>query len=479
MKKKLVSLLLASAMVMASLAGCGQNGETGTEGETKQEETEKEDTGKEDAGEDEAKADKQEEEKPEDTPAAGSSGISGSDSAETVLKWAIWDLKTATYWQEVADAYTQAHPDVRIEMTDLGSADYDTVLSTELSGTGSEFDIVTIKDVPGYATLVSKGVLEPLDERIKADSLDLSLYNGTTEQLSVDGALYQLPFRSDFWILYYNKDLYDAANVEYPSNDMTIAQYDELVCSVAKAGFGDEQVYGSHYHTWRSAVQLFGILDGQHSITDGNYDFTKEYYEMVKKQEEDGICRSYVDTNASQLHYSAAFSEGNTATFNMGTWYITTLLSSLASGEYDSELCGNWGLAKYPHPEGVEAGTTLGQVTGLSIPTSSENKDAAWDFIKFAGGEEGAKIIAKTGTFPAIISDEVIDIITGLEGFPQDDATKEALKTTKIYLEAPYDENISQINTILDTYHKDIMNGDISIDEGIAKMNEEVGAIVK
>lgn len=465
MKRKLVSVLLAAAMVVTGLTACGGGNESEGSGETKQEE----------------KTDDAEEEEAEDAeePAAGSSGVSGSDSADTVLKWACWDIKTATYWQAIADAYTEQHPEVRIEMTDLGASDYDTVLSTELSGSGSEFDIVTIKDVPGYATLVSKGVLEPLSDRITADSVDLSLYNGTTDQLTVDDTLYQLPFRSDFWLLYYNKDLFDDAEVAYPTNDMTIAEYDKLARSVAKAGFGDEQVFGSHYHTWRSAVQLFGVLDGEHSITDGNYDFTKEYYEMVKKQEEDGICRSYVDTNASQLHYSAAFSEGNTASFNMGSWYITTLISSLASGEYDSELCGNWGLAKYPHPEGVEAGTTLGQVTGLSIPTSSENKDAAWDFIKFAGSEEGAEVIAKTGTFPAIISDEVIDIITGLDGFPQDEDSKEALKTAQIYLEAPYDENISQINTILDTYHKDIMNGDISIDEGIAKMNEEVGAILK
>lgn len=474
MRKKLASLLLASAMVMTGLTACG-GGDAQNQEETKKEETKKEETKKEETEKEETK--KEETEK-EDA-AAGSAGVSGSDSATTVLKWAAWDLKTATYWQAIADAYTKEHPDVRIEMTDLGSSDYNTVLSTELSGSGSEFDIVTIKDVPGYATLVSKGVLEPLSDRIAADGVDLSLYNGTTEQLTVDNKLYQLPFRSDFWILYYNKDLYDDAGVDYPSNDMTMEEYDALTRSVAKVGFGDEQVYGSHYHTWRSAVQLFGILDGEHSITDGNYDFTKAYYDMVKKQEEDGICRTYVDTNASQLHYSAAFSEGNTATFNMGTWYITTLMSSLASGEYDSELCGNWGLAKYPHPEGVEASTTLGQVTGLSIPTSSKNKDAAWDFIKFAGSEDGAEVIAKTGTFPAIISDEVIDIITGLDGFPQDEASKEALQTTKIYLEAPYDENISQINTILDTYHKDIMNGDISVDEGISKMNEEVGAVVK
>ena len=456
MKKRIVSTLLVAAMCVTALAGCGSSSSSTDEGSS-----------------DAAATDEAEEE----TPAAGSDTVVGADDASTVLKWAIWDAKTATYWEAVAQAYVDKNPDVRIEMTDLGSADYQTVLSTELSGSGSDFDVVTIKDVPGYATLVSKGVLEPLNDRIEADGVDLSLYNGMTEQVTVDGELYELPFRNDFWVLFYNKDLFDEAGVDYPTNDMTLEEYDALARSVAKEGFGDEQIYGSHYHTWRSAVQLFGVLDGEHTILDGNYDFTKPYYEMVKAQEEDGICRTYIDTNASQLHYSAAFSEGNTATMNMGTWFISTLIPALASGEYDSELCGNWGIVKYPHPEGVEAGTTIGQLTSLAIPTVSDQKDAAWDFIKFAGGEEGAAAVASTGAFPAIMSDEGVNSIASMEGFPTDEASKEALQTATVYLEAPYDPNVAEINTILDTYHKDIMNGDISIDEGIQKMNEEVSAL--
>lgn len=469
-KKKLFGSLLIAAAAAGLLAGCGSGSGTDTassaaasSGSGESSEAASESASKAEAGTEEAKA--------------GSDTVIGAEDASTVLKWAMWDAKTATYWEAAADAYVAQHPDVRIEMTDLGSADYQTVLATELSGSGSDFDIVTIKDVPGYATLVSKGVLEPLDDYIAKDGVDLSLYNGATDQVTVDGKLYELPFRNDFWVLYYNKDLFDAAGVDYPTNDMTIEEYDKLARSVAKSGFGDEVVYGSHYHTWRSAVQLFGVLDGQHSVIDGNYDFTKPYYEMVKKQEEDGVCRSYIDINASQLHYSAAFSEGNTATMNMGSWYITTLISSLKSGEYDSAKVGNWGIVKYPHPEGVEAGTTLGQITSLAIPTVCDQKDAAWDFIKFASGEEGAEAVAETGAFPAIMSDAVIEKLTSLDGFPQDENSKEALKTAQIYLEAPYAENVSEINTILDTYHKDIMNGDTSIDEGIQKMNEEVSAL--
>lgn len=412
------------------------------------------------------------------TMAGAAMTASAEDGEQVELNWALWDEKTTIYWGAVADAYMAEHPNVTIKLTDLGSQDFMTVLATDLSGEGSDFDIVSIKDVPGYATLISKGVLEDLNSRIEADGVDLSVYSGTTDQVTVDGSLYELPFRTDFWVLFYNKKLFDDAGVAYPTNDMTMQQYDELARSVAKTGFGADQVYGAHYHTWRSTVQLFGILDGEHSVLDGNYDFTKPYYEMVKAQEADGICRSYIDTNAASLHYSGAFSEGNTAMMNMGSWYIATLISELAAGNYDSSLVGDWGIVKYPHPEGIEAGTTLGTITGLAIPTASENKDAAWDFVKFACGEEGAKVIASTGNFPAIFSDEVSDLIASLDGFPQDEASKEALKTTQVYLEAPYSENISEINTVLDTYHKDIMNGDITIDDGIAKMNEEVGKIL-
>ena len=58
---------------------------------------------------------------------------------------------------------------------------------------------------------------------------DTADFNGTIEQLTTDdGNFYAVPFRSDFWVLYYNKDLFDAAGVEYPSNDMTMEDYDAL-----------------------------------------------------------------------------------------------------------------------------------------------------------------------------------------------------------------------------------------------------------
>jgi len=455
MKKKIVSVILTAAMLATVLAGCGSNEAAPAA----------------DAPAAEAPATEAE------TPAAEEAAPEEASGEAITLKWAIWDKDITPYWQAIKDNYEAANPNVTIEMTDLGSTDYMTVLATELSGSGSDFDVVTIKDVPGYATLVSKNTLEPLDSYISEAGIDLAQYGGVDKQVTVNGSLYELPFRNDFWVVFYNKDIFDNKGIAYPTNDMTFEQYQDLAKQVTDTTFGS-QIYGAHYHTWRSAVQLFGVLDGKNSILDGNYDFFKPYYEMVLKQEDEQVCRNYADLSAEGLHYSAAFSGGDVAMMNMGSWFISTLISSLESGEYDKALCGNWGMVKYPHAEGVEAGSTLGTITGLAVTSVSDQKDAAFDFVEWVSGAEGAKVMAGTGNFPALMNDEVSDMISGMEGFPTDAESKEALNVSNLYLEAPYAENVSQINDILDTYHKSIMNREMTVDEGIAAMNDEVGKVL-
>ena len=458
MKKRLLGLTLACSMAAMSLAGCGgsSSGDTTTAADT---------------GTTAAPA---EAGSTEGTTAAAEQAAPAE--GDTVLKWAVWDVSSTVYYQPLIDAFQAANPGVKIEMVDLGSADYQTVLATELTGSGSDFDIATIKDVPGYTTLVNKGVLEALDDYIAKDGVDLSQYGGITDQVTVDGKLYELPFRSDFWVMFYNKDVFDNAGVDYPTNDMTFEQYDALARSVTNDTPGQE-VYGAHYHTWRSAVQLFGILDGKNSIVDGNYEFLKPYYEMILAQQEDGVCQDYATLKTSSLHYSGAFAQGNVAMMNMGSWFIPTLIEKIKTGEYGSEVA-NWGLVKYPHAEGVEPGSTLATITCLSIPTSAPHKDLAWEFVKFVCGSEGAEVVAQTGTIPAITNDAVIEAISGMEGFPGDDASAEALRTANTYLEMPVHAKSSEIETVLNEGHDNIMTEGSTIDEGIAEMTDGVQAIL-
>lgn len=435
--KKLLSLALAAVLILTLLAGCG-----GTTSSA-----------------------------PASTAAPAASTPAAASDEPITMKWALWDIDATAYYQPLIDAYKEQNPNVTIEMVDLGSTDYQTVLATQLSGGADDLDIITVKDIPGYANLVNLGMLEPLNDY---NTNDTSLYGGTIEQITVDGNYYAVPFRSDFWVVFYNKDLFDAANVEYPTNDMTLDEYDALARQVT-SGSGAEKVYGCHYHTWRSAVQLFGILDGQNTIVDGAYDFLQPYYERILAEQDEGICMDYATLKTASTHYSGVFYNNQVAMMNMGSWFIATQIEKVKDGE---SLAANWGIVKYPHPDGVEAGTTLGTITSLAVNSKSANKQAAADFINFVCGEEGQKVIANTGTIPAIKNDDTMAAIAGLDGFPADDNSKEALSVVQTYLEMPLHEKSADIETVLNQAHDNIMTENVTIEEGIAEMNEGVADVL-
>lgn len=439
--RKFASLALACTMALTLLAGCGGSASSSSAA-------------------------------PAST--AGSTASSAASAEPVNLKWAVWDIDATAYYQPLLDAYKAQNPNVTIDMVDLGSTDYQTVLATQLSGGADDLDIISVKDIPGYSNLVSLGMLEPLNTYTDAAGLDTTKLGGTVEQITVDGNYYALPYIQSFWVVFYNKDLFDAAGVEYPSNDMTLEEYDALARQLT-SGTGAEKVYGNHYHTWRSAVQLFGVLDGKNTVVDGTYDFLKPYYELILAEQDDGICMDYATLKTASTHYSGVFYNNQAAMMNMGTWFIGTQIEKVKSGE---SLSTNWGIVKYPHPAGVEAGTTLGTITSLGVNSKSAHKQEAFDFIDFVCGEEGAKIVASTGTFPALSSEEALEQIASLDGFPQDENSKAALQTVKTYLEMPLHEKSADIETVLNQAHDNIMTENVTIDEGIAEMNEGVQAIL-
>ena len=88
-------------------------------------------------------------------------------------------------------------------------------------------------------------------------------------------------------------------------------------------------------------------------------------------------------------------------------------------------------------------------------------------------------LTAEQGFLPGMDLPEAMSEITGNEYYPQDENSKEALKTVKVILDTPVNKNIGEIDTALNTWHDNIMSGNVSLDEGIKGMNDEVGKILK
>lgn len=391
------------------------------------------------------------------------------------LKMAMWDSTTSFHWQMWADAYMEQHPEVTIELTDLGSSDYTTNLMTQLAGGSDAFDLIAVKDTPGYVNMSTLGLLEPLNSYVEQYPEEFEPLQEMLDRYTLeDGNFYQIPLLKNFWLLFYNKDLFDQAGVEYPTNDMTFDEMDELARRVTY-GEGNDKVYGVHYHTWRSCVQTYGALDGKNSLIDGNYDWLIPYYETVLQQQKDGICMDYATLKTSGTHYSGVFFNNNVAMMPQGSWFISMQLAKVKSGE---SLATNWGMAKMPHPEGVEAGTTAFTGAAMAVSSQSKHKDIAFDFLRFAISEEGRAIATSIGQFPSVMTEQDVAELVEMEGFPQDENSKEALKTGTLYLEMPVCTQTADIETILNQCHDNIMTENISIEDGIAEMNSQVQALL-
>ena len=164
--------------------------------------------------------------------------------AETTLKVAGWDTTTTPYYAAIKEGYEAANPDVKIEWVDLASQDYNVKASTMLAG-GDTTDLYCVKELSDMQNWAKEGLIVPMTEQIAADGVDMTKYAGMDScyVALTDGQQYALPFRADYWVMFYNKDLFDQAGMAYPTNDWTWDEYAQMARDVhEKTG-----AYGTHY----------------------------------------------------------------------------------------------------------------------------------------------------------------------------------------------------------------------------------------
>ena len=389
---------------------------------------------------------------------------------DQVLTVVTWDATTTAYLTAQKEAFEASHPGVTIEYVDCESGnEYGVKVSTMLAG-GDTSDVIMLKENDQVVQWQASGFAAPLTDYI--GSYDMSGFVGIEKNYAIDGVQYGIPFRSDFWVLFYNKDLFDAAGVDYPTNDMTWDQYAELAKKLTDK---EKDIYGTHYHTWLSTVANWAVCGTDYTLADGNYDNLLYFYKLYQDLEDYGACMSFADLKASGLKYGAAFENGNIAMMPMGYWQVSTFINDIKAGTASL----NWGIVAVPHAEGVAAGSSFGNMTGVMMNAKSEKKDLAWEYMSWLCGPEGAKATASVGARPAWVSEEIAEAMASVEGFPADENSKAALLPTSVAMEWPVGEKVPDIKTIVNEEHSLIMAREITPEEGVAEMNERVAELLK
>ena len=395
----------------------------------------------------------------------------GSAAGEPVeISFTVWDYETTDYWKKLVEEFEKQNPDIKVNVIDIGSTDYDTKIPVLLSS-GDTSDVITIKSMPIYTSLVEKNLLLPLDDMIQSSNLDMAPYLGSDEGIRINDKLYGLPFRNDYYVLYYNKGIFDKAGVEYPTNDMTWEEYRELAKKLT-SGEGNDKVYGSYLHTWPGSLYRWG-MDAEHSMADGNYEFLKPTYEFfLGMQNEDKTAMDYNTLKMGNIHYSGPFYKEQVAMEPMGTWFANMIINTKNKGETNVE----WGAVKAPHFEGQDPNVAVSNPTPIAINKNAEHPEEAWRFVEFMCTEPGANVLASLGTLPAYQNEQTINTLVNVEGMPE--GFKEAIAVDSFVLECQMTPSAGAIDKVISEEHDLIMLGAESIDDGLANMGKRVQKIL-
>lgn len=356
-------------------------------------------------------------------------GGSAQDSGKTEVKVAFWgspeEIDIIT--NSISDWQTE-HPDIKIIFEHTPYTGYDSKILTRIAG-GAAPDIIA-SEVDYFVTFATKNVLEDLTPYAERDSVfnQKEFFPTILDRFMVNGKLLAVPRDvAPFACVFYNKDLFDKAGLEYPTDDWT---WDDLLrisrALTKKDANGRINQYGFYGWAWQNFLYGNGgaLVDDVKNPTKTMVDDPKSiqglqfYADLINLYE---VMPTPVALANLGMGIDLMFASGRLGMFLSGIWETPSLRN------YDF----NWDVAMFPkNAQGIRAFGSGG--SGYAILKSSKNKEAAWEVIKALTSAKGQKTLAERGL--AQPSREAVSRSAAWAGDPKPPANKKMLNSAVDYV---------------------------------------------
>lgn len=219
---------------------------------------------------------------------------------------------------------------------------------------------------------------------------------------TADGVQYALPKYHGALAIYYNKDLFDAAGVPYPTDDWTYEEYQAAMSALSADSDGDGaiDVWGSTFDPIYDRVQIHvNSFGGHYANPDDPADCVLDEPPAVAALEwlrariwDDHSMATSLDIN--RLETRRAFWEGQVAMVEDGSWALKDILAN-----------AKFRVGVAPFPTGPAGHATLSTTDGFAISAGTPYPEEAWELLKFLIGQEYGLAMAKANFLqPARVS---------------------------------------------------------------------------
>ena len=301
-------------------------------------------------------------------------GSSDTPGGQTTLNLWIFEGEE-TFLPALEAAFEDAHPDIDLKITEIPEDNYSTKIDTALAA-DSPPDVGFIVE-PRW---IKAGRMLPLDDIIESEGIDLSNLNQNAfDGCEYEGKIYCLGSYSAATMLFYNKDLFDAAGLSYPSSteSMSVDEYAALAAQLTQPSDDlSTRVWGGEAATpywWMDTLTHFSE-DGRTTLGYVNDASTVHMYEVLAGMVADGYAPS--ESQSQQLGTTEILATGQ----------LAMSITDNASAIPMLEGAGiPWGVAPLPVEQAGDAPFVSSWTDMWGVFASSSNVEAAKQFIAFVG----------------------------------------------------------------------------------------------
>lgn len=335
------------------------------------------------------------------------------DSVELSLL-RLGDLtKAEPIFKPIVESFEKNNPNVKVNFDAMAWAEATTKL--KLLGAQGDLPDVTFINIASGWDLVSEGYLMDLSELFKADeTLSKEIAPSVVDIATTgDGAMYWIPSATGAFGLWYNKDIFEQAGLDPNSPPKTMEELVDYAKTITeKTGIPGLGWGIKSQEDFANVVESFySSYTGEDIWNDVDKCFTFENNEENKKCFAEAldlmaeITNDYGITQANPIEYNpyalrTLFRDGECGMYIDGVWAVKELLSELEKGE---ESKFNTAL----FPEGPAGSHPVMGCDGWAIPEACENKEEAWELIKYLmSSENQTRHASMWGLLPILESEK-------------------------------------------------------------------------
>ena len=331
---------------------------------------------------------------------SGGSGASGGSAALTahgpVKIWLSNNPEEVAWGKDMVKAWNTAHPKEQVTAQEIPAGKTSEEVIGAAITAGNAPCLVYNTSPAAVPQFQKQGGLVALDSFPGGKSYVEARSGASADQYkSPDGKFYQIPWKSNPVMIFYNKDMMKKAGID--PNSPPLATYDQFLATskkVVSSGAVQAAIWpapsSEFFQSWFDFYPLYAAESGgAQLVKDGKATFDSDAGKKVAN-----FWRTmYAEKLAPQEKYNGdSFADKKAAMAIVGPWAIPV---------YKGKV--NWGVAPVPTSTGMTADKihTFSDAKNIAIYSACKNQGTAWDLLKFSTSQaQDGALLNTTGQMP-------------------------------------------------------------------------------